>query len=321
MSSARHAPTHRPTGRKRPRDARIRSRECVPGGARVGLIVACSNQKGGVGKTTTVVNIATSLALAGERVLVIDLDPQGNATSGFGIDRSTIVASSYEVLLDGLPIEDIEQATATTDCVSSRPRSRSQAPRSSWRARRARATPCPGADASDGGFRLGPHRLPAEPRAAHRECLDRRGCGPRPHPVSTTRSKGHAAHRDDQPRPGSPQSGSGHRRCRADDVRQSNEPVRRGGRRGSPASRADCVRHDGARSVRLSEAPAMGCRSPCTGPTPRAPKPTRRWLLSSGPVTDVAVRPTRPPAITRMPCRRALPSPPIPTPPSIGAVP
>ena len=100
-----------------------------------GLIVACSNQKGGVGKTTTVVNIATSLALAGERVLVIDLDPQGNATSGFGIDRSTIVASSYEVLLDGLPIEDIEQATATTDCVSSRPRSRSQAPRSSWRAR------------------------------------------------------------------------------------------------------------------------------------------------------------------------------------------
>lgn len=72
----------------------------------MGRIIACSNQKGGVGKTTTVVNLATALALAGERVLVVDLDPQGNATSGFGVDRPEGRTSIYEVLLDGVQPED-----------------------------------------------------------------------------------------------------------------------------------------------------------------------------------------------------------------------
>jgi len=64
----------------------------------VGRIVACANQKGGVGKTTTVVNLGTYLALAGDRVLVVDLDPQGNTTSGFGIDRGTLERSIYDAL-------------------------------------------------------------------------------------------------------------------------------------------------------------------------------------------------------------------------------
>jgi chromosome partitioning protein len=78
----------------------------------LGQTVACANQKGGVGKTTTVVNIAAYLALAGERTLLVDLDPQGNATSGLGIRRESLRNSVYEGLLDGLDIRSLVTATA-----------------------------------------------------------------------------------------------------------------------------------------------------------------------------------------------------------------
>jgi len=63
-------------------------------------VLAVTNQKGGVGKTTTVVNVAASLAALGQRVLLVDLDPQGNATTGSGVDKSALTRSVYHVLLE-----------------------------------------------------------------------------------------------------------------------------------------------------------------------------------------------------------------------------
>jgi chromosome partitioning protein len=77
----------------------------------LGQIIACANQKGGVGKTTTVVNLATYLALAGDSVLAIDLDPQGNTSSGFGLDRSEILHSVYEAIIEDAPISELIVST------------------------------------------------------------------------------------------------------------------------------------------------------------------------------------------------------------------
>ncbi|HEY7971243.1 MAG TPA: AAA family ATPase [Candidatus Limnocylindrales bacterium] len=83
----------------------------------MGQTIACANQKGGVGKTTTVVNLATALGLIGQRVLVVDLDPQGNATSGFGIDRSHLDGTLYEVLVGDRDLDSVILTTAVDGCV------------------------------------------------------------------------------------------------------------------------------------------------------------------------------------------------------------
>jgi len=75
-------------------------------------ILAITNQKGGVGKTTTGVNLAASLAATKRRVLLVDLDPQGNATMGSGIDKRTLTATVYHVLLGEKPVADVRRPAA-----------------------------------------------------------------------------------------------------------------------------------------------------------------------------------------------------------------
>lgn len=70
-------------------------------------ILSIINQKGGVGKSTTAVNLAAALGHAGKEVLLVDLDPQGNATSGYGIDKRSIESCVYDVLLGNVPVEDV----------------------------------------------------------------------------------------------------------------------------------------------------------------------------------------------------------------------
>ena len=78
-------------------------------------IVAVANQKGGVGKSTTAINLGAGLAFQGERVLLVDLDPQGNTTSGLGVDRSAIKHSTYDLLVDDVAAEDVIEPSSVRD--------------------------------------------------------------------------------------------------------------------------------------------------------------------------------------------------------------
>ena len=77
----------------------------------VGKIIAITNQKGGVGKTTTSVNLGACLAYIGKRVLLVDIDPQGNATSGIGIEKADVEKCVYDILVDDADVLDVIKTT------------------------------------------------------------------------------------------------------------------------------------------------------------------------------------------------------------------
>ena len=80
-------------------------------GASVGKIIAIANQKGGVGKTTTSVNLSACLAHIGKKVLLIDADPQGNATSGVGVNKGDVHQCIYDMLIDDVNIQEVIHQT------------------------------------------------------------------------------------------------------------------------------------------------------------------------------------------------------------------
>jgi chromosome partitioning protein len=93
-------------------EAVVEGGKSISSGRELPRVIAVANQKGGVGKTTTAVNLSACLAELGYRTLVIDLDPQGNASTGLGIDPRALDVSMYDVLLQDLPLEDCVEGTA-----------------------------------------------------------------------------------------------------------------------------------------------------------------------------------------------------------------
>ena len=182
-------------------------------------IITVANQKGGVGKTTTAVNLAASLAMHGSRVLVVDLDPQGNASTALDVDHHSGVGSVYNVLVEGQPLAAVVSPGRGIQA----PVLRAGDHRPGRRRDRARAAGRARVPAGPGGRPvqrvrpgLHPHRLPAVARPADRERARRRARGADPDPVRVLRAGGPgaaAAHRRAGAQPPQPAGSPSPRSC------------------------------------------------------------------------------------------------------------
>ncbi len=157
-------------------------------------VVAIANQKGGVGKTTTTVNIAAAMALHGLRVLVIDLDPQGNASTALGIDHHAEIPSVYDLLIEGKSLGDVAIEVAEIPGLSCVPATIDLAGAEielvSLVAREARLEARDRRRRGCGRRRLRADRLSTLAWAAHRERARRRRRGADPDPVRVLRARG-----------------------------------------------------------------------------------------------------------------------------------
>ena len=229
--------------------------------------VAIANQKGGVGKTTTAVNLAASLAIAERRTLLLDADPQGNATSGVGIAKHELQISLYDALVEGRPAREVvlpvpglpflSVVPATQDLVGAELQLvEREGPRSRVAAR---------ARAVRGRIRLHRRRLPALAGTADAQRARRRAGAHHSHSVRVLRTRGNLPAAQHRP-PGAAelQSRTRDQRRAAHDVRQSAQPLPsgRGGRqgifRGQGVRHADPPKRSPRRGAQLRQAdPAL----------------------------------------------------------------
>ena len=166
-------------------------------------VVALANQKGGVGKSTTTINLGAGLALQGERVLLVDIDPQANTTSGLGIDRERLERTIYDVLVEDIPVEDVIEPTSMRDLFvlpSTIELAGAEIELVSMLARETRLRNA--IDKVARRVRLHPGRLPAVARAAQHQRAHRRRRGSDPDPVRVLRPRGRrSADAEHRPRP------------------------------------------------------------------------------------------------------------------------